>query len=463
MIEFLLKSGACTNLKDTDGRSALHIAAHVGYSEAVSLLLSFDADIEAVDNGGRTPLLTASWNDNLVIVKQLIDAGADINHLDQQGATALSISSQKGSYEIALELLTNGALIYASSKNPIQLATKSAFHNIAKLLENWSITTGQRPTTSAPRTSKSLDSFRFHTQNVERQIIATLAAVSPSPSSSISHSISKDKIKTSHLVSYQYKPNSNQCNTKSTLQPHIENLVTVNMTRPVIMQQQSKAQISRSQSSKSKIDTDTKAKRGETLSLLVKNDTANTNSSIKSNKNGNKKGAATVSQSVQSTPISSPALKPKNSNIATNNKFIQIIRKKFKFLTNSGGNNSGEQSETRRTMHRSVTDSIANNKKILDEEVVDDAAFIMNRASINEYFNQRHSFKDYNVKVQNTSSNNNNKNSARLVVVTNNNSTISNNNTSNQDKLDYNNNNNVNLIKRPVCLPLNYFKKETSI
>jgi hypothetical protein len=377
MIEFLLKNGAQINAKDTNGRSCLHIAAHIGYLNAVSLLINYNADIELVDNGGRTPLLTASWNDNSEVVKRLLEAGAEINHQDQQGATALSIASQKGSYDVVLELLTHGAFIYSSSKNPIQLAIKCGFHDIAQLLENWSVTTGQKPA-NVPRSSKSLDSFKIHSKATERRIMATLAA----PCNK------KEKLKNS--ISYQCKKIETQNTT--TTESYCQNI----------------------------------GKRENSFkNFLLKRSSGEKNEKQQLTITLNNKNIPETSIINDEVKLASPTVKVKSSN----NKFIQMIRKKFKFLKS---NSSEHGTETKRsTMHRSVTDSIAQNAK----KNVDDAAFIFNRASINEYFNQRSSFKEYNSDVC----------SGKIVGQR------------NSDIIG------SNVLKRPTCLPLNYFKKETSI
>lgn len=102
----------------------------------------------------------------------------------------------------------------------------------------------------------------------------------------------------------------------------------------------------------------------------------------------------------------------------------------------------------KRSMHRSVTDSIAHQQT--RTKTIDDAAFIFNRASINDYFHQRSSLREYNNRTTTTVNNDN-----KLAII--NSQRINN-------DIDENYQQDVNLIQEaPTCLQLSYFKKETSI
>ena len=123
-----------------------------------------------------------------------------------------------------------------------------------------------------------------------------------------------------------------------------------------------------------------------------------------------------------------------------------MIRKKFKFLKLNTNNNDSPNNENKhRKMHRSITDSIAHKKNQSD-----DTAFIFNRTSINDYLNQRTSIKEFNNELLLSSD---------KKILTNNKTE----NTKRCSELNSNNISNHLLNKRPTCLPLNYFKKETSI
>lgn len=86
----LLAHGARTDGRDSEGLTALHIAAATGGTEELEVLFSAGADIHARDNQGRTPLMLAAaerWG--RFNVERLINAGANVNAKDHDGRTAL--------------------------------------------------------------------------------------------------------------------------------------------------------------------------------------------------------------------------------------------------------------------------------------------------------------------------------------------------------------------------------------
>jgi ankyrin repeat protein len=67
------------------GFTALHFAAREGEVEAVRLLLSAGADIDAVAADGKHPLSLAIYNGHYALAEALVGAGADVNHADAEG------------------------------------------------------------------------------------------------------------------------------------------------------------------------------------------------------------------------------------------------------------------------------------------------------------------------------------------------------------------------------------------
>ncbi|KAE8548002.1 hypothetical protein EYB25_009795 [Talaromyces marneffei] len=65
------------NLKDEDGRTALHIACK-GRDESVKVLLDRKAEISLQTANGKTPLMEAIWHSHESIVELLVENGADI-------------------------------------------------------------------------------------------------------------------------------------------------------------------------------------------------------------------------------------------------------------------------------------------------------------------------------------------------------------------------------------------------
>lgn len=92
IIEYLLKSGANTEIQGCRIGTPLHIAAEHGRLSAIELLLDSRANIEARDCSGNTPLhLAVAW-DMLAAVHLLLDRGADINATSYFGDDVFSIA-----------------------------------------------------------------------------------------------------------------------------------------------------------------------------------------------------------------------------------------------------------------------------------------------------------------------------------------------------------------------------------
>uniref|UniRef100_A0A0E0C7Q0 Protein kinase domain-containing protein n=1 Tax=Oryza meridionalis TaxID=40149 RepID=A0A0E0C7Q0_9ORYZ len=75
-IQELLDAGADPNFRDSDGRTAMHIAACEGQAEVVELLLQRGADAVAEDQWGSTPLADASHYQNHDVIKILEKHGS---------------------------------------------------------------------------------------------------------------------------------------------------------------------------------------------------------------------------------------------------------------------------------------------------------------------------------------------------------------------------------------------------
>uniref|UniRef100_A0A1B6DYF3 Uncharacterized protein n=1 Tax=Clastoptera arizonana TaxID=38151 RepID=A0A1B6DYF3_9HEMI len=82
---------------DSNGSTALHLAAAAGHDDISTALLLAGSKVNAVDSSGCTPLQLAAAEGYLDIVNQLIKHGADVNKQDNvHGNTALHEASWKG-------------------------------------------------------------------------------------------------------------------------------------------------------------------------------------------------------------------------------------------------------------------------------------------------------------------------------------------------------------------------------
>lgn len=87
----------------------MHIAARQRHEELVKLLLTFKADVNAVDKNGMTPLLYAVMRDYVPTIKVLIDNGADIEKVGAEGYVPLSVAIAEDKFEAAKALMDAGA------------------------------------------------------------------------------------------------------------------------------------------------------------------------------------------------------------------------------------------------------------------------------------------------------------------------------------------------------------------
>jgi Ankyrin repeats (3 copies) len=85
---------AVNDPRDTEGKSALQIAAGTGNVALVQLLLDRGADINAPDVWGGTAIFVAAMAAGPEVVKLLISRGADVNANDD-GVTALGFAAHQ--------------------------------------------------------------------------------------------------------------------------------------------------------------------------------------------------------------------------------------------------------------------------------------------------------------------------------------------------------------------------------
>ncbi len=116
-IRALIKAGADVNVKGTDGRTALWVAAWKGHGEIVKLLLESKADVNAANIYSATALIVASQNGHTEIIKALLEAKADANAAHANGRTALMQAAYSGNTEIVKLLLEAGADVDAKGRS----------------------------------------------------------------------------------------------------------------------------------------------------------------------------------------------------------------------------------------------------------------------------------------------------------------------------------------------------------
>lgn len=133
IVTTLLNFGANILAKDNvDGAMAIHIASARGWTKTVlAILESYSAKntkdiVNAVDNTGTTPLMWAAMNNRVSVMNLILKFGAYINAQDDDGWTALHFAAASDSYKAVEMLINNKAnanIKNLDEKKPVDIAS----------------------------------------------------------------------------------------------------------------------------------------------------------------------------------------------------------------------------------------------------------------------------------------------------------------------------------------------------
>ncbi len=137
ILELLLTGGIPVDIQEqTQGTTALALAAGHGHSRIVQLLLSQKASIDLRDFKGRTALMTAAGNGHTETLLVLLDHDAKIDINDPDGWTALMFAVYSKHLETAYILLKRGAnkgLKNSVGRTALQIAQNRGYQEMIEL------------------------------------------------------------------------------------------------------------------------------------------------------------------------------------------------------------------------------------------------------------------------------------------------------------------------------------------
>ncbi len=108
IVEWLIDQGVNVDVRDLNGRTALHHAVDAGRVDFVEALCKGRADVEAADRDGVTPLLLAAMGGEADIARILLQAGADPTATDNNGMNARAHAAGRAAMNEVLDEYASG-------------------------------------------------------------------------------------------------------------------------------------------------------------------------------------------------------------------------------------------------------------------------------------------------------------------------------------------------------------------
>ena len=134
-MRWLLARGATTEVRDSDGATALH---HVTRSnEAACALIEAGADVNARTNNGFTPVFYTCSIGAVDVLQTLIAAGADVDLSTNSGRTPVHAASRFNKVDALRILVANGADVNTADtlgQSPIYVASAHGYVDALRVL-----------------------------------------------------------------------------------------------------------------------------------------------------------------------------------------------------------------------------------------------------------------------------------------------------------------------------------------
>ncbi|XP_058850458.1 ankycorbin-like isoform X2 [Acipenser ruthenus] len=133
----ILSHGVDVTVLDVSGCTALHLAAKNNHQECAKKLIQSKCTIEGGDSSGKTALHYAAACSSAPIVQLLCEQNCPVNVKDAEGCTPLLLCSQNTHEEVCRCLIDHGADINACDKNgrtAVMMACESSSLKTAEIL-----------------------------------------------------------------------------------------------------------------------------------------------------------------------------------------------------------------------------------------------------------------------------------------------------------------------------------------
>ncbi|XP_047426188.1 ankycorbin isoform X2 [Mugil cephalus] len=125
----LAKKGANAVKLDSEGKSALHVAAARGLTDCLSIILAHGADLSITDAAGFSPLHLAAKNNHIECCRKLIQSKCPIDAVDSSGKTALHHAAASGNIQIVQLLCEHKSPVNLKDADGLTALLLSAKHS----------------------------------------------------------------------------------------------------------------------------------------------------------------------------------------------------------------------------------------------------------------------------------------------------------------------------------------------
>ncbi|XP_041753798.1 ankycorbin isoform X1 [Coregonus clupeaformis] len=136
----LTKKGASAVKLDSEGKSALHVAATRGQTECLAVILAHGVDTSVIDTSGFSALHLAAKNNHQECAKKLIQSKCVLDALDSSGKTALHHAAASGSIVIVQTLCEHKCPVNVKDTDglsPLLLSARHAHAEVCSSLLDW--------------------------------------------------------------------------------------------------------------------------------------------------------------------------------------------------------------------------------------------------------------------------------------------------------------------------------------